>query len=493
MTTQLKSMYIVGEIDEPVAFERVYGRIIDILTTLLGIGIFGLAVLVYLFSAGLMTIPGLRSQFADWGFVSLVVAILLFLISAYFRNRGFMRIINGYQYLTVQHFLGKRTRIFKPEVYAVSIRFESAVGGLITLLPYAYLSTYNRTYKIPIYKFKEMHLLYNYFLQIGDIIQDEFYSVVQTSEVSQVSLLRRIWKSRTGRIGLLIVIVYLFFALWGGVSIILFPPSTFYKTGFFLKNPELSYSFLPEYTSRSIIYLQPNALFLFGTDFFGRDVFARLVFGTFHSIAVALIASSIYVTLSMVFGYISGLSRGVPRTIISRGGDLLLSFPPIIPLIIVATFVSGLTLRDQVHYYYYVFGFMAMLTWPQGMRLLQTQVKALLEEEYLAAARQLGGSPLYLFRTHLFPKTLPTVVYLFVFSATDTIIAMTMLGLIGLGLGSTLTWGSDIERAITFADITPLEHWWTFIFPSIWISLIIIGLLLLSDSLRDITQAGGTK
>ena len=127
----LKSIYVVGEIEEPELFHKVNGQNVYFLFSILGILLYFIAMLIYLFSAGIMSIPGLREDFANWGFLSLAVALLFFFISKFLRNHGFSSITNEYQHYTIKTLFGKYTKISKPEIFANRSTRISVISRLI--------------------------------------------------------------------------------------------------------------------------------------------------------------------------------------------------------------------------------------------------------------------------------------------------------------------------------------------------------------------------
>lgn len=126
---------------------------------------------------------------------------------------------------------------------------------------------------------------------------------------------------------------------------------------------------------------------------------------------------------------------------------------------------------------------LAFVTWPMGARIIRAEVQQLMNTEFILASKHLGASKFTLLKKHVIPQISPTIMIIFTYQVSDIIIGTTLLGFIGFASESTLIWGSDLSHALF--GFTFLEHWWTVFFPSLFIFLLVFGLTLFSDSVRD--------
>ncbi len=131
-------------------------------------------------------------------------------------------------------------------------------------------------------------------------------------------------------------------------------------------------------------YLPPGGVHPLGTDNYGRDVLARLVWGTRLALLVALVSSAIASLLGIVLGSISGYFGGWIDAVLSRSFDIFLLIPSFfLVLLIVALFGSRIE---------FTMAAIALTTWPRSARIMRAQVLSLKARIYVQAARASGAS-----------------------------------------------------------------------------------------------------
>jgi ABC-type dipeptide/oligopeptide/nickel transport system permease subunit len=348
------------------------------------------------------------------------------------------------------------------------------------------ITTIRTNYEIDLSLFRKEEELVQYFQGLADAIEDEYYSSFRRIQSGHQVIIRNLFKDKLASIGIIIVGFYIFFALWGVASMLLYPANSIFSNVLFLNNPE----WIP-IGGESVIFHPPSSKYYFGTDFLGRDLFARMIYGTTFTLFIALVASTIMLLLVIIFGYSSSLLGGGWDYFVGRLADIFQTFPPFVPIILLASIPNNLRSAVTGGFFLYVFIGLAFFTWAQGSIIINTEVKSILEEDYVSAARSLGASNYRILRHHILPKTIPTLLYIYIYAITDVILGMTMISIIGLGSESTLTWGSDLEKAISYSE-NIFDTWWTLLFPTIWIAGIIFGLILVGDSLRDTLSVQGS-
>lgn len=127
----------------------------------------------------------------------------------------------------------------------------------------------------------------------------------------------------------------------------------------------------------------PSTLHWFGTDASGRDVFARVIYASRVSLLVGVAATLVSVTLGTLLGAIAGVARGFLDRVIMRAADIVLSFPTIVVIIVLAG-----VLGPSVGMLIVAIG---VTHWPQTCRVVQGVTLSLREKEYIHAARA-GGA-----------------------------------------------------------------------------------------------------
>lgn len=218
----------------------------------------------------------------------------------------------------------------------------------------------------------------------------------------------------------------------------------------------------------------PSAAHWFGTDKLGRDMFARLVYGSRISIRIGFIAVGIAITIGTLLGVAGGyLGKAIDGAIMALM-DLMLAFPSIILAIGITTILG-----PSINHLMMAVGIVYI---PQYARLARSSVLGVKELEYIEAAKALGARiPRILWR-HVMPNILaPLLVQAMLGIGTAELEAA---GLSYLGLGArppTPEWGAMLNDARDYWLSAP----WALIFPGVAITLMVLGFNLFGDGLRD--------
>jgi peptide/nickel transport system permease protein len=217
----------------------------------------------------------------------------------------------------------------------------------------------------------------------------------------------------------------------------------------------------------------PSAEFWFGTDFLGRDIFARVIHGGRVSlvvgIAVALIATSIGLVTGLVSGYIRWLDAIVMRIM-----DGLMAIPAIL-LAIAMISISGATLTTVV---------LAIVIpeIPRVVRLVRSVVLTVREEPYVEAAIASGTRlPLILIR-HILPNTIAPLIVQATYICGAAMITESILGFLGAGIPPEIpSWGNIMSEGRTYFQLTP----WIIFFPGTLLAITVLAVNIVGDGLRD--------
>jgi peptide/nickel transport system permease protein len=213
----------------------------------------------------------------------------------------------------------------------------------------------------------------------------------------------------------------------------------------------------------------------FGTDPFGRDILARVLFGGRLSLTFGLLVVLIAMLAGVPLGIIAAYFGGWTDEIISRMIDILLAFPGfLLALVIVA--VLGPSLPNAMLA-------VAVASIPAFTRVVRGSVLSEGSREYVLAARALGCGDARIMVRHLLPNIVGPVLVLATLRVGAAILTTTSLSFLGLGAQPpTPEWGEMLSGARPFIR----QAWWLTVFPGSAIALTVLAVNLLGDGFRDI-------
>ncbi len=264
---------------------------------------------------------------------------------------------------------------------------------------------------------------------------------------------RRFRKSKAGMIGLVIVALLVLTALFVG----LFVPYT-----------------AATKVNASIRLQDCSAEHPFGTDAFGRDIFARVLYGTRYSLAIGVCATLIALVFGGLLGLIAGYAGGTLDNIIMRATDILVSIPSILlSMVVVASFGAGavnLTIALAV-------GQIANFT-----RMIRSATMSIIDNEYIDAARAGGASGLYIICKHIVNNVSGTIIVQTTMTVSRMILSAAGLSFLGLGVPPPAPeWGAMLNEAQEYMRVC----FNMMLFPGLAICLSALSLNLFGDGLRD--------
>jgi peptide/nickel transport system permease protein len=216
----------------------------------------------------------------------------------------------------------------------------------------------------------------------------------------------------------------------------------------------------------------PN--YLLGTDHLGRDIVSRLIYGARISIVVSVSAVALSAALGTLIGLFSGFYGGKVDNIFMRIADVQLAFPFIL-LAIAIVAVLGPDLQNIIIT-------MAITGWVIYARVVRAEVLSLREKEFITSVRALGGSNGRIIFKHLFPNVVPPIIVIVTLEMARMIIMEAALSFLGLGIQPpTPTWGGMLADGRVYL----VTSWWLATFPGLVIMLVVLGINLLGNWLRD--------
>ncbi len=221
-------------------------------------------------------------------------------------------------------------------------------------------------------------------------------------------------------------------------------------------------------------FIPPTLQHPFGTDFYGRDVLSRVMFGLQISLVIGLIPSFLAIAIGALLGLVSGFYGRVTDTIIMRLADIVLAFPSIL-LAMAITYTLGASL-------FTLFIALSVVSWGTVARVVRSQTLSLKERDYVSAARSIGSGGWRIMSRHILPNTLAPVIVLFTFLIPDAILTEASLSFLGVGAQPpTPSLGLMVSEGQQYLFKAP----WASLMPGLAILFIVLAFNFAGDGLRD--------
>ncbi len=223
------------------------------------------------------------------------------------------------------------------------------------------------------------------------------------------------------------------------------------------------------------IFDPPSREAWFGGDHIGRDVFSRVVHGSWISLYVGILSSFIGSTIGMMVGVASVHFGGKTDLIVQRVVDSMMAFPALILAIAIMAALGG-SLNNVVIA-------LSIVYIPSTARVLRSQALGIKEMDYILAARAVGAGDWRVMLLHMIPNCLAVYIVIVTFHLGGAIIAEASLSFLGVGVPpSEPSWGGMLTAGAQNIRQSP----WVVVFPGAAIAIVVFAWNLLGDSLRDV-------
>ncbi len=230
----------------------------------------------------------------------------------------------------------------------------------------------------------------------------------------------------------------------------------------------------PLATNFAAVRQAPSLAHWFGTDDIGRDVLARVIYGSRASLLAGVVSVLISITIGVPAGLVAGYAGGYADLLIARLTDALLACPFLILAIALAAFL-GPSLENAM----IAIGISAT---PAFIRLARGTTLAVKAEEFILAARAIGNPPWRIALRHVLPNIVPPLLVQATLAIAAAVIAEASLSFLGLGQQPPQpSWGSMLNTAKNYLDNAP----WMALWPGLSIFLLVLSFNLVGDGLRD--------
>lgn len=213
-----------------------------------------------------------------------------------------------------------------------------------------------------------------------------------------------------------------------------------------------------------------------GTNDVGQDVWSRLLYGARTSLVVGGGVAALAGALSLVIGSSTALLGGLYDRCWMRAVDAMLVIPPVIMVILVATY-----LRPNLGLLVVL---LSILIWPGGARIIRAQTLSLQARMPVVAARAYGAGRWHLLTRHILPDLGPILVAVMIQDARRAVFMEAGLSFLGVADPSLLSWGKMMQRAMAF---TYLDTWKWWLAPTgLALSVTVMGLSFVGSALEAV-------
>ena len=218
----------------------------------------------------------------------------------------------------------------------------------------------------------------------------------------------------------------------------------------------------------------PSRQYVLGTDNLGRDLLTRLLYVARISLVVSLGASILAAVVGTLLGLIAGYCGGVAEQIIMRVTDALLSIPPLIMNMVLASVVGGDLFGISI-----VIGVSLV---PTYIRMVNSMVLTLRENDYIVAARLIGLPAWKILLFHLLPNCFAPLIVVFTMNLGQAIMLEANLSFLGIGITApTPAWGSMVSEGFSYLILEPRLA----VLPGLCVVLVVVAFNIVGDALRD--------
>ena len=214
--------------------------------------------------------------------------------------------------------------------------------------------------------------------------------------------------------------------------------------------------------------------YLLGTDYSGRDMLSRIIYGGQVSILIGLIGTLTSVILGIIVGALAGYLGGKVDFLLMRLVDIMYGLPYML-LVIIFMAIFGRNIMN-------LFVALAMVSWLTIARMVRGQIMSLKNSEFVEAARSMGASTGRIIFRHMVPNSLSVIIVYSTLRVPAFIMQESFLSFLGLGVQAPYaSWGSLVGDAVNGMTLYP----WKLVFPAIVMTIFLFAMNFFGDGLRD--------
>ncbi|MFF9393015.1 ABC transporter permease [Streptomyces griseoluteus] len=221
----------------------------------------------------------------------------------------------------------------------------------------------------------------------------------------------------------------------------------------------------------------PSGHFPLGTDRFGRNLLALVIWGARVSLLVGLLAAVLSVAIGAVVGVTAGHFQGAYATVLMRVTDWFLVMPTLVLAIALATVMSR-SLGTVILA-------IGVTSWPTTARLVRAQTLAVESRPYIERAKALGGGHWHVMTRHVLPNVMPLILAQTTLMVSSSILSEATLAFLGLGDPTVVSWGGLLQDARE-AGAVSAGDWWYLVPPGVAIALVALSFTLCGRAVESV-------
>ena len=221
-------------------------------------------------------------------------------------------------------------------------------------------------------------------------------------------------------------------------------------------------------------FLPPSAVYILGTDYYGRDIFSRLLEGAGETLFIATATVAIGAVVGVVVGALTGYYGGILDELLMKINDTITSFPGILlALVIISLIGQG---RNNV------IAALAIMFVPSFARITRTQFARERERDYVQSARLMGASGFRIMFVHILPNTIPVMLSSVAIGFNNAVLAEAGMSFLGIGVQPPFpSLGRMLSESRAYFSRAP----WYALSVGGAIILLVLGFSLISDGIGD--------